>query len=273
PAIFAANAIKATGARVIAVGVGDGVSGNPANLRAVSGEQGYGTGVSPINADFFQTGWQDLANALEDIAAGATCQATVEVRKAEVDQQGQSKAGIGWTFTPELDGQGATLVPGGAQQTAVNGNGYGVARWNVKYAEPNSPGVDVTLTEEQRDGFVLDSVSCTVNGQPVDAPGADGTFTVSDVAPGDSVVCTVVNKVPEKTYEDLTVTKTVEASFDRAYTWDIDKVAPTTEFRVPEGDEATVAYDVEVTAVGTVDSGWTLQGDITVTNPNDEDIS
>src|SRR5690606_11157118 len=37
PAIFAANAIKATGARVIAVGVGDGVSGNPANLRAVSG--------------------------------------------------------------------------------------------------------------------------------------------------------------------------------------------------------------------------------------------
>src|SRR5690606_6327688 len=147
------------------------------------------------------------------------------------------------------------------------------ARWNVKYAEPNSPGVDVTLTEEQRDGFVLDSVSCTVNGQPVDAPGADGTFTVSDVAPGDSVVCTVVNKVPEKTYEDLTVTKTVEASFDRAYTWDIDKVAPTTEFRVPEGDEATVAYDVEVTAVGTVDSGWTLQGDITVTNPNDEDIS
>src|SRR5690606_34603026 len=36
-AIFSANAIKAEGTRLLAVGVGDGVSGSGANLRAVSG--------------------------------------------------------------------------------------------------------------------------------------------------------------------------------------------------------------------------------------------
>src|SRR5699024_3939294 len=45
-AIFSANALKGEGTRVLAVGVGDGMSGAPHNLRAVSGPTGYVPGAS-----------------------------------------------------------------------------------------------------------------------------------------------------------------------------------------------------------------------------------
>ncbi len=47
-----------------------------------------------------------------------------------------------------------------------------------------------------------------------------------------------------------------------------------TKIKIAEGGTATFNYTVKVTPNGYTDSGWTLGGKITVTNPNDwEDIT
>jgi len=68
---------------------------------------------------------------------------------------------------------------------------------------------------------------------------------------------------------DLTVTKTATGSYDRLYTWDIDKsLAAGVPTKVVGGTSVEFPYTVTVTKTGYVDSGWTLSGTITVTNPN-----
>ena len=74
--------------------------------------------------------------------------------------------------------------------------------------------------------------------------------------------------------KDLTVTKTAAGTFDRTYKWHIDKSVDDTLIEIAEGGTATFNYTVKVTPDGYTDSGWTLGGTITVSNPNDwEDIT
>ncbi|MBK8758261.1 MAG: hypothetical protein IPM08_14410 [Actinomycetales bacterium] len=68
---------------------------------------------------------------------------------------------------------------------------------------------------------------------------------------------------------NLTVSKTATGSYDRLYTWDIDKsLAAGVPTKVVGGTSVDFPYTVTVTKTGYVDSGWTLSGTITVTNPN-----
>src|SRR5699024_6903174 len=67
-AIYSANALKEQDTRVLAVGVGDGISGSPANLAAVSGPSGYSAGQSANEADYFQASWSALEPLLSEIA-------------------------------------------------------------------------------------------------------------------------------------------------------------------------------------------------------------
>ncbi|GAA1147281.1 vWA domain-containing protein [Ornithinicoccus hortensis] len=70
-------------------------------------------------------------------------------------------------------------------------------------------------------------------------------------------------------YEDLTVAKTVDASFARNYDWTLHKSADETRLVVdPETGEATFEYTVVADAAGYRDSGWAMSGTITVGNPN-----
>ena len=73
---------------------------------------------------------------------------------------------------------------------------------------------------------------------------------------------------------DLTVSKTAAGSFNRLYTWSIDKNANETKVSIADGSNYTFHYTVDVAQTGIIDSGWTLSGKITVTNPNDwQDIT
>jgi hypothetical protein len=68
------------------------------------------------------------------------------------------------------------------------------------------------------------------------------------------------------TNKGLTVTKTAAPSFTRKYKWNITKDVDQTEIHTV-GD-ATFNYTVGVTHDSGTDSGWQVNGTITVTNPN-----
>ncbi|WP_344076429.1 vWA domain-containing protein [Luedemannella helvata] len=79
--IFSANALKAEGTRVVAVGVGSGVSGAAQNLQAVSG---------PVRgSDYVQTDYDALARVFRQVAL-ATCSGTISVVKLGIPPGGSA---------------------------------------------------------------------------------------------------------------------------------------------------------------------------------------
>src|SRR5690606_37967562 len=142
-AVFSANALKAEGTRVLAVGVGDGISGHAHNLRAVSGPNGYTAGASANSADYFQTGWRQLAPLLQNLAKGATCQATITVDKVADPYGGRPGPGAGWAFSATRSGGSGTLTADGAQVTGASGSlGY-----TVQFTRPDATAATVRLEE------------------------------------------------------------------------------------------------------------------------------
>lgn len=66
----------------------------------------------------------------------------------------------------------------------------------------------------------------------------------------------------------LQVAGEAAGDYDRRYNWAIAKEADQTLFTGFNGDADTVTYTVTVTQVDFTDSGWALEGAVTVTNPN-----
>jgi len=74
---------------------------------------------------------------------------------------------------------------------------------------------------------------------------------------------------------DLTVSKVSKESLTRGYLWDIQKDSTETGPVMvdPSTGKATTHWKLTLSATGVSDSGWTMSGTITVTNPNDwEDV-
>ena len=81
------------------------------------------------------------------------------------------------------------------------------------------------------------------------------------------------NDGPTHQFQNLIVTKTATATFDREYMWDIDKSFVGDEkLWIPETQTATVDYVVTVTPKGVHESNWRITGTITVQNPNERDV-
>ncbi|MFZ5848746.1 MAG: DUF7507 domain-containing protein [Actinomycetota bacterium] len=208
-AIFSANAIKAEGTRVLAVGVGDGVSGDPANLRAVSGTTAYAPGVAARDADYFQSSWAELQALLGEIADGVSCKATVAIEKRQVETSGAAPgtAAAGWEFTATRSAGDGTIVPGDALTTGVDGR----TAFDVEFTSPTDDAATVSVAETPQAGWTLDRVLCSVNGGPAGAAALSGdTFELGGLGLGDSVECTVYNvkEVPAPNPPAITVTKT-----------------------------------------------------------------
>ncbi|GAA1326044.1 VWA domain-containing protein [Leucobacter albus] len=98
-AIASANAIKAKNTKIIAVGVGLGVQGNPDNLKAISGKN--------AGDDFFQvSNWNDLEAQLRALASG-NCDGTVNVTKQVIPVGGtvaQAQPRSAWGFSAATQG-------------------------------------------------------------------------------------------------------------------------------------------------------------------------
>lgn len=191
-ATLSANALKAKGTRVVAVGVGTGVSGSVDNLRALSGVNAYAPGAGANDVDYFQAGWGKLADLLEGVALGATCQATVEIEKLTqgYGATSPSNGGAGWQFASVATGA-SSQAPTGNQTTGASGK----VSYTYGFTSPTGS-ANVTLTEimsqsQQGEGWKLDAVSCSINdGAPVTQAAKKADLVVS---PGDQVHCTFTN--------------------------------------------------------------------------------
>lgn len=198
--IFSANALKAEGTRVLAVGVGAGVS-DPAtalNLSAISGETAY-DGTNATTADYFQvSNYSVVADALSQLALG-DCAGSLSVVKqvvgADGDVSNATPGGAGWTFNASTTSTGVELPT-----TSATTDASSAVNFPITYEGGVTSGA-VEVQEEPRDGTTLfpvggDNAVCTNletgASVPVDNAGSTG-FTV-DVATTAAVSCTVYNQ-------------------------------------------------------------------------------
>ncbi len=200
--ILSANLVKASGTRILAVGVGPNVAVD--GLKLLSGPTAF-DGTNIDTADYLTTSFADLSASLEEFAT-AVCGASVTVIKevSTLADPATFAPAPGWTFTGAIDDPppSASADPDQPATPATNDgltgdDGEITFRWS-------SPGSEtVTITESQQQGFELVGIECELDGQSF--PGeedADGiTLTI---AQGAQVECTFRNR---PVFIDLSVTK------------------------------------------------------------------
>ena len=142
-------------------------------------------------------------------------------------------------------------------------------------AEVDFTGVTPSVTDDTAD---LTDVRLPVLDQTFSADGtvnAPETLDCDDA--GENVNTAVITEADSGDFDDddasvtitcheLTVTKDAIPTFDRDWTWTIDKNADATEITINADESATINYEVDVSATH-LDSGWAVSGTITITNP------
>jgi uncharacterized repeat protein (TIGR01451 family) len=192
-AITSANAVKAAGARVIAVGVSNTTGPAVRRLQYISGPT--------ENSDYFVTNWDALQETLVSIAT-ASCQGTITVVKQIHNLDGTTSPGAGWTFSA-TNTRGSVTPPSGA--TSSNGT--------VNFTVPDNS--VATLTETQQSGYQLvqqngSNAVCTSGGNPITSTNVGATGFSVPIGSRQILSCTVVNSLIPAT---LTLSKTVDNPF------------------------------------------------------------
>ncbi|WP_088979404.1 VWA domain-containing protein [Micromonospora coxensis] len=184
--VFSANTVKALGTRIIAVGVGAGISGSANNLAAISGP-------TP-GEDYYQTGFEELAALFRQLAL-ETCAGTISVVKKVVPPGGTPADAVpagGWTFS--------TSTPGVTPPSGVTEDSTGAVSFTADLSgEQTEP---VTLTETLQAGFSLipqdgANASCTANGSPAAVTNSGELGFTVDARANAIVSCVVLNQSPD----------------------------------------------------------------------------
>ncbi|WP_236794492.1 VWA domain-containing protein [Amycolatopsis sp. GM8] len=209
-AIFSANELKGLGTRLIAMGVGTGVSDPAAalNLAAISGDVKY-DGTNARTADYYQnTDYTAAGTALRQLALTG-CQGTLNVVKAIV-LPGQTiaqalPAGPGWELTAAGPG-----FPGESRTTSTDRTG--AVQFDLTGA--TEPQLDLDIVETQHPGYTQipandagDPAACVTKsptGQEVQltvtaSPGDAAGFHVLGVPAAEATTCTLYNQAPAGT--------------------------------------------------------------------------
>ncbi|MBK6440844.1 MAG: hypothetical protein IPH27_05605 [Actinomycetales bacterium] len=117
-----------------------------------------------------------------------------------------------------------------------------------------------TITENSIPSpWSLTNLTCT--GGTYTVNGSTATLTVVS---GQTITCTFTNNFG---YANLQVTKTATPTYDRNYTWTIDKGVDQTTINTTSGGSATFNYTVKATPTPQ-DSNYRVTGTISVHNPN-----
>jgi hypothetical protein len=250
--IYAANALKNVGTRVVAVGVGAGITGAGPNLRAVSG--------TVKDSDYFQTtDWDELEKQLAQIVQAATCQLPVEVSKTTISAAGVTTANAGgWQFNA-AKASGDGVVQGTATQTTTPGTN-GTANWTVRFSQPTGQTASVTLSETLADGWVLDKVQCRLGGGPLtDQTIVNGrSVTVSGLTTtSEKLSCVFTNKEQPKAatvvVDKVWTVKDSSGALIATYR----QPAQSGDAPLPAGLSATPTIAGSEKAWGTVNDGFT----------------
>ena len=177
--VTAANAVKAAGTRVVAIGIGTGGgAASVANLQAISG--------ATQDNDWYLTGnFSALATVLAELAL-ELCGPSVSLVKM-IDTGSGFVPAPGWQFNVSVDPAPTTPVVANPPDGVTDAAGAASFKWT------SSGPTTVTVTEVVQDFFIYDSASCnnqTRSPLPV-TPTTDG-FTVS-VGQFEIVTCEVFN--------------------------------------------------------------------------------
>ncbi|WP_370618096.1 hypothetical protein [Mumia sp. Pv 4-285] len=207
--IFSANAIKAKNTRVIAFGVGDGVSntGSGLNLRSISGPN--------LGSDYYQTAnYVEAGQQLRALALGS-CLGSVSVVKQIVPPTAPpgSTAGAvaapGWEFAAETFSSSVIVTPPASRTTGATG----AVNFPLEFTGGVTSGT-VGFAETQQAGFTLQQVNgnnatCTRTDTGAAVPstnsGALGFLVTANSA--FPITCTVYNRAPDPP-ATVTVNKT-----------------------------------------------------------------
>ncbi len=251
--IFSANALKAKGTKIVAVGVGNGVTGAKENLQAISG--------TVEGTDYVQTGYPRLAKVFRDLAL-STCKGTISVVK-KVIPPGRGLADAtpagGWTF--------ATSTSGVTPASGVTADNTGALNFQVDIPV-GSDTKSVTINEAQQAGYALvpgplgTNATCTSTGTSVPASDSGPTGFTVGADRNNIVTCIVYNRAPkpparvvvDKTwiingtsYDNPTQPADFEAAL--ALTGRVDPQFGTTYTGYEAGDKVTVGEVVDTDAM------------------------
>ena len=225
-AITSANAVKATGTRVIAVGVSNTTGPSVQRLQYISG---------PVrNSDYYVTNWDALQDTLVSIATEA-CQGTVTVVKQIRNLDGTTSPGVGWTFSATST-RGPVTPPSAA--TLSNGT--------VNFTVPDNS--SATINETQQGGYQLvqqngSNAVCTSGGNPIASTNSGATGFSVPIGSRQILSCTVVNSLIPAT---LTLHKTVDNPFGGdadPIDWTLQAAGPQT-ISGPDGSSAVTGAKV-----------------------------
>ena len=194
--IFSANTVKAKATRMIALGVGAGVSGSPNNLISISGPT--------ANSDYYQTNDYTQAGAALRALALGNCNGTISVVKQVVPSTappgsitGAVPAG-GWQFGATTTTSGVAINPTSGTTAAASG----ALNFNLSFPGGTTT-APVTVTETQQAGYTLVqqgglNATCrridTNAAVTVTNSGATGFLVTAATA--FPVSCTVYNRAP-----------------------------------------------------------------------------
>jgi len=173
------------------------------------------------------------------------------------------------TFTNTQRGQiivDKVTAPAGSQAIFTFDPSWGDTFTLTDASEPFNSGWlapgPYTVEELALAGWDLTGLTCDDDDTTQDLADAVASVTLD---PGEIIHCTFTNTQRQ----GLTISKTVTASYDRTYKWAIDKsVDQDPASATIASGSATFNYNVTVTPDGYTDSGWVLEGQITVGNPN-----
>ncbi|WP_162564221.1 MULTISPECIES: VWA domain-containing protein [Microbacterium] len=209
-AVFSANAVKAEGTRIVALGVGSGVSApqTALNLRAISGGNAY-NGSNSASADYYQTAdYAAAGDAMRQLALG-NCQGSVSVVKQVVPPSGDLAAATpagGWAISATAPTAGIAIgTPNPAD--GLTAAGTGSISFPLDYTGGTTDGT-VTIRETQQAGFTLlpqggvNAVCRDLNTNALipgvtNAPTVDGQpGVVVPVSPSTAASCVFFNRQP-----------------------------------------------------------------------------
>ncbi|WP_165569218.1 SpaA isopeptide-forming pilin-related protein [Schaalia suimastitidis] len=187
---YSANAVKATGAHMLVVGIQ--AAADDYNSSAISGSRHYTDGMYVGQTDYIKVKqWADLAPVLQQIAENiaAPCQANITVTTHEQSVNGAATPTGNWTVTAAA-ANGVTIANATQQVTDV---AAGQAHWTANLNAPNATGT-VSLTETMRPGWRLAQAVCHRGTEEVPTRVDADTVHIDGVGVGDNIACTFVNE-------------------------------------------------------------------------------
>lgn len=217
--------------------------------------------------------WQDITVDITDASDnGGNCIVT-DGDDVIVPASGSVSRTYQCTFTSNM-GSGTNLGTATWDSAAAHtptGTASGGASYDFATATTTTTGYDnITVSDPAATPASKDFSASGAWIYTVSYDGVAGTCTTYD----NTATITQTSQTASESVDvcvgaELSGSKTATATFDRTYLWDIQKSVDTESQNVPAGTDATFNYSVVASQTGVADSGYTVSGTITVSNPND----